>query len=199
MHDARLSDPCALKIVSCFGTDIECCEYLLIWQQQWLDSNIYTFRRLLLQLHIATPNLVPRLHPIFCLPCTMAQADSSAVIQGLSDAYVLTTLSEMQKNLPELALHSTTSPSQRLVCVHVLSNSTISTACSTALLVYDTLLTLPSEIRYIWCKAIKLGAILYLIARYMPLVVYVILMYTNFSNVSLEVYYFYGSLEYQLY
>jgi hypothetical protein len=35
MHDDRLSDSCALKIVSCFGTDIECCEYLLIWQQPW--------------------------------------------------------------------------------------------------------------------------------------------------------------------
>jgi Family of unknown function (DUF6533) len=120
----------------------------------------------------------------------MAQADPSAVMQALSDAYVLTTLSEMQKNLPELALQSTTSPSQRLVCVHVLSNSTISTACSTALLAYDTLLTLPSEIRYIWCKAIKIGAILYLLARYLPLVVYLILTYINLFNMSPEVYYF---------
>jgi Family of unknown function (DUF6533) len=124
----------------------------------------------------------------------MAQADPSAVTQALSDKYVLT-LSPMQKNLPELALHRTASSSQRLVCVHVLSNSTMSTACSTALLVYDTLLTLPSEIRYIWGKAIKTGAILYLLARYLPLVVDLIVIYTNFFNVSLEVYYFYGSLE----
>jgi hypothetical protein len=65
MHDDRLSDSCALKIVPCFGTDIECCEYLLIWQQPRPESNIYTFRRLLLQPHIATPDLLPRLHPIF--------------------------------------------------------------------------------------------------------------------------------------
>jgi Family of unknown function (DUF6533) len=125
----------------------------------------------------------------------MAQADPSAVIQVLSDAYVLTTLSQMHKNLPELALQQTTSTSQRLVCVHVLSNSTISTACSTALLVYDTLLTLPSEIRYIWRKTIKIGAILYLLARYLPLVVSLIVIYTVSFNLSLEVYYFYGSLE----
>jgi Family of unknown function (DUF6533) len=129
----------------------------------------------------------------------MARADPSAVIQALSDRYVLTTLSEMQKNLPELGLHRTTSTSQRLVCVHVLFNYTISTACSTALLVYDTLLTLPSEIRYIWCKPIKIGAIFYLLARYLPLVVDLIFIYTNFSKVSPEVYYFYGSLEYHLY
>ena len=129
----------------------------------------------------------------------MAEADPSAVIQALSDAYVLTTLSQMQKNLPELALQPTTSTSQRLVCVHVLSEFAISTACSTALLVYDTLLTLPSEIRYIWRKAIKIGAILYLLARYLPLVVYLIVIYTNIFNVSPEVYYFYGSLEYYLY
>jgi Family of unknown function (DUF6533) len=125
----------------------------------------------------------------------MAQADPSAVIQALSDAYVLTASSEMQKNLPELALHSTTSSSQHLVCVHVLSNSTISTACSTALLIYDTLLTLPSEIRYISRKAIKIGAILYLLARYLPLVGFLILIYIYIFNVSPEVYYFYGSLE----
>jgi hypothetical protein len=129
----------------------------------------------------------------------MAEGDPSAVIQALSDVYVLTTLSEMQKNLPELALQSTTSSSQCLVCFYVLSNSTISTACSTALLVYDTLLTLPSEIRYIWCKTIKIGAILYLLARYLPLVVYLILIYSNFSNVSPEVYSFYGSLDCHLY
>jgi Family of unknown function (DUF6533) len=129
----------------------------------------------------------------------MAQADPSAVIQALSDAYVLTTLSEMQKNSPELALHSPTSSSQRLVCVHVLFNSTISTICSTVLIVYDTLLTLPSEIRYIWRKGIKIGAILYLLARYVPLVGFLIEIYINLCNVSLEVYYFYGSLEYHLY
>lgn len=35
-----------------------------------------------------------------------------------------------------------------------------------ALLTYDTLLTLPDEVEYVWCKKFKLGTILYLFARY---------------------------------
>ncbi|KAF8487955.1 hypothetical protein JB92DRAFT_3019239 [Gautieria morchelliformis] len=37
-----------------------------------------------------------------------------------------------------------------------------------ALLIYDTLLMLPSEIKLIWCKTVKLGTVLYLLARYLP-------------------------------
>ena len=37
----------------------------------------------------------------------------------------------------------------------------------TALLVYDTLLTLPLEVQYIWRKKLKLGSILYVFARYL--------------------------------
>ncbi|KAF8585197.1 hypothetical protein K439DRAFT_1266884, partial [Ramaria rubella] len=35
-----------------------------------------------------------------------------------------------------------------------------------AILAYDTLLTFPSEVRFIWHKKFRLGTILYLLARY---------------------------------
>ncbi|KAF8575530.1 hypothetical protein K439DRAFT_1268667, partial [Ramaria rubella] len=39
-----------------------------------------------------------------------------------------------------------------------------------ALLTYDTLLTFPSEVKFIWHKKFRLGTILYLLARYGALV-----------------------------
>ncbi|KAF8575124.1 hypothetical protein K439DRAFT_1278105, partial [Ramaria rubella] len=38
-----------------------------------------------------------------------------------------------------------------------------------ALLAYDTLLTFPTEIRFIWHKKFRLGTMLYLLARYSAL------------------------------
>ena len=35
-----------------------------------------------------------------------------------------------------------------------------------ALIIFDTLLSLPSEIKYIWCQKPRLGSILYTLARY---------------------------------
>ncbi|KAF8530709.1 hypothetical protein JB92DRAFT_455012 [Gautieria morchelliformis] len=57
---------------------------------------------------------------------------------------------------------------------------------SFALLMYDTLLTLPSEIRHIWGKTVKIGIILYLFARYMPLGLFLVNTYLTLSNISLE-------------
>ncbi|KIJ26103.1 hypothetical protein M422DRAFT_785339, partial [Sphaerobolus stellatus SS14] len=37
------------------------------------------------------------------------------------------------------------------------------------LLLYDSLLTFPAEIRYIWNQKIRLGSVLYLICRYLGL------------------------------
>ncbi|KAF8518315.1 hypothetical protein JB92DRAFT_2903184, partial [Gautieria morchelliformis] len=55
-----------------------------------------------------------------------------------------------------------------------------------ALLIYDTLLTLPSEIKYIWCKTVKIGTILYLFARYLLMALFVLAIYGSLSNLSVE-------------
>ena len=55
------------------------------------------------------------------------------------------------------------------------------------LILFDTLLSLPSEIRYIWCKKPRLGSILYILARYSTLTVLIIYMYIIFFVTSLQV------------
>ncbi|KAF8573084.1 hypothetical protein K439DRAFT_1625314 [Ramaria rubella] len=58
-----------------------------------------------------------------------------------------------------------------------------------ALLAYDTLLTFPSEVRFIWHKKFKLGTILYLLARYPALLVLLLNVYLNFETfLSLQTY-----------
>ncbi|KAF8518312.1 hypothetical protein JB92DRAFT_2903077, partial [Gautieria morchelliformis] len=54
-------------------------------------------------------------------------------------------------------------------------NSTIVAAL--ALLIYDTFLTLPCEIKHIWCKTVKIGTILYLLARYLSVVLFLVTIY----------------------
>jgi Family of unknown function (DUF6533) len=56
-----------------------------------------------------------------------------------------------------------------------------------ALLTYDTLLTLPSEITYIWHRRVRLGTVLYLLARYPMLLTFILLAYINAANIPLEV------------
>ncbi|KAF8532672.1 hypothetical protein JB92DRAFT_2839822 [Gautieria morchelliformis] len=56
--------------------------------------------------------------------------------------------------------------------------------CYTALLIYDTLLTLPSEIKHIWCKTVKIGTILYVFARYLLMALFVLAIYGSFSNLK---------------
>ncbi|KAF8507869.1 hypothetical protein JB92DRAFT_2956721 [Gautieria morchelliformis] len=55
---------------------------------------------------------------------------------------------------------------------------------NTALLIYDTLLTLPSEIKHIWCKTVKIGTILYLFARYLLMAFVVLAIYGSLSNLK---------------
>ncbi|KAF8532684.1 hypothetical protein JB92DRAFT_2840078 [Gautieria morchelliformis] len=57
---------------------------------------------------------------------------------------------------------------------------------NTALLIYDTLLTLPSEIKHIWCKTVKIGTILYLFARYLLMALFVLAIYDSLSTLSVE-------------
>ena len=53
----------------------------------------------------------------------------------------------------------------------------------TALLVYDTLLTLSLEVKYIWRKKLKLGSILYVFARY-PIVFYLLAPFPQFQTIK---------------
>ena len=55
------------------------------------------------------------------------------------------------------------------------------------LIMFDTLLSLPSEIKYIWCQKPRLGSILYTLARYSTLAISLIQLYTIFLVTSLQV------------
>lgn len=55
---------------------------------------------------------------------------------------------------------------ERNACMHNPANNLTLEA---ALFAYDTLLTLPHEVHYIWNQRFKLGTILYLLARYAAL------------------------------
>ncbi|KAF8579746.1 hypothetical protein K439DRAFT_1620293 [Ramaria rubella] len=58
-----------------------------------------------------------------------------------------------------------------------------------AALVYDTLLTFPSEVRFIWHKNFRLGTILYLLARYPALLQTLLGIYLEFATIpSLQTY-----------
>ena len=56
-----------------------------------------------------------------------------------------------------------------------------------ALLVFDSFLTAPLEIMYIWHRKPKLGSILYILARYPTTMLFLGNMYLNLSTVSLQV------------
>ncbi|KAF8572827.1 hypothetical protein K439DRAFT_1569145 [Ramaria rubella] len=58
-----------------------------------------------------------------------------------------------------------------------------------ALLAYDTLLTFPSEVRFIWHKKFRLGTILYLLAHYSALLQFLLTVYLDFATFpSLQTY-----------
>ena len=57
----------------------------------------------------------------------------------------------------------------------------------TVLIAYDTILTLSNEITYIWQKKVKLGTVLYCLARYPILVVTLLNVIQPLFNVSLQV------------
>ena len=56
-----------------------------------------------------------------------------------------------------------------------------------ALIMFDTFLSLPSEIKYIWCQKPRLGSILYTLARYSTLAILLIESYANLFVISLQV------------
>ena len=60
----------------------------------------------------------------------------------------------------------------------------------TALFAYDTFLTLSQEIEFIWHKPLKLGTVLYLMARYSILLDFSLEMLLIFLNTSFKVGYF---------
>ena len=58
----------------------------------------------------------------------------------------------------------------------------------TALLVYDSILTLSQEVHYIWKKKFKIGTALYMLARYAMLVYIFLQVLGSFVNIpSLQV------------
>ncbi|KAF8579111.1 hypothetical protein K439DRAFT_1620798 [Ramaria rubella] len=56
------------------------------------------------------------------------------------------------------------------------------TVASFTLLAYDTLLTFPSEVRFIWQNKCRLGTILYLLARYPGLLEFLLNVYLDFAT-----------------
>ena len=68
-----------------------------------------------------------------------------------------------------------------------LSNSRVFISFAVALLAFDTLLTLSSEIKHIWGKQFRIGTILYLLARYPLLAIYLIDIYTSLFVTSIPV------------
>ena len=58
---------------------------------------------------------------------------------------------------------------------------------SIVLLIFDTFLILPSEIKYIWSKKCRLGSVLYVLARYPALALFIIEIYSFLFVTSLQV------------
>ncbi|KAF8526413.1 hypothetical protein JB92DRAFT_2873061, partial [Gautieria morchelliformis] len=80
--------------------------------------------------------------------------------------------------------------SQQSVDIQAMSDGLAITYVNTAtlaLLAYDTLLTLPSEITYIWRRRVRLGTVLYLLARYPAFLNFIIGVYVDIANISLQV------------
>ena len=55
------------------------------------------------------------------------------------------------------------------------------------LILFDTLYSLPSEIEYIWCKKLRLGSILYILARYSTIAISIDNIYLSFFVTSPQV------------
>ncbi|KAF8527238.1 hypothetical protein JB92DRAFT_2826313 [Gautieria morchelliformis] len=80
--------------------------------------------------------------------------------------------------------------SQQSVDIQVISDIlalTYVAVATLALFAYDTLLTLLSEITYIWHRRVRLGTVLYLLARYPVLLMFIIGVYVDIANITLEV------------
>lgn len=68
-----------------------------------------------------------------------------------------------------------------------------SVSLSTVLLIYDTILTLSCEVEYIWKRKLRLGKILYLVARYSPVLLFVLDMPLQFMKLPVPVCYIFQS------
>lgn len=69
----------------------------------------------------------------------------------------------------------------------IICTSQLTNYLDAALLVYDTLLTLSDEIKYIWHKKFRLGTVLYWITRYPALVLFSLEVLPICLKVSLKV------------
>ncbi|KAF8474571.1 hypothetical protein JB92DRAFT_1895966 [Gautieria morchelliformis] len=79
--------------------------------------------------------------------------------------------------------------SQQSVDIQVISDGRALTyvdVATLALLTYDTLLTLPSEITYLWHRRVRLGTVLYLLARYPTFLFFIFTSYIGIANIPLE-------------
>jgi hypothetical protein len=56
-----------------------------------------------------------------------------------------------------------------------------------ALLVYDTLLTLPHEIEFVWGHKLRFAAVLYFMTRYATILYFLVIIVANNADVSLQV------------
>jgi Family of unknown function (DUF6533) len=63
----------------------------------------------------------------------------------------------------------------------------VTTVSGTALLAYDTLLTLTHEVKYLWLKNFKLGTALYILARHFTLLGLFVDVLSQLWNTSLQV------------
>ena len=131
-------------------------------------------------------NVDSLLYPIQVRPsCRLSK--TSQISSRRSPIRTWPMLNTMQNLTLNLASHVTMSSSPLLVRIHNLFNAIIFMYFSIVLLMFDTLLTLPSEIKYIWCKKCKLGTILYVLARYPVLASFIIELYLSFFVTSLPV------------
>ena len=131
-------------------------------------------------------NVESLLYPISVLPsCCLSKTSRISSRHSLTRARSM--LNTMQNLTLNLASHVTMSSSPLLVSIYSLSNAIIFMHFSIALIMFDTLLTLPSEIKCIWCRKRRLGSVLYFLARYPVLALLIIEIYRILFVISLQV------------
>ena len=122
---------------------------------------------------------------LILLSCRLSKTSPASSRRSLTCRWSI--LNAIQSFTLNLASHILMSSSPLLVTLHNLFNPMISMSLSIVLLIFDTLLTLPSEIKYIWSKKHKLGSVLYVLARYPLLALLIIDTYSNLFVIPLQV------------
>ena len=116
------------------------------------------------------------LYPISVLPsCRLRKT-----LHPPSKHFLTRTWSMLNLTL-NLASQETMSSSPPLGSIHTPFEAMIFMCFSIVILIFDTLLTLPSEIKYIWGKKRRLGSVLYVLARYPVLAIFLIDIYLTFG------------------